>query len=355
MNKDLEILLSIKKKSEASNAKKKQYEKLLLEELNTNGLTEDALLSIESGFGFLGAKPIVLYIKQSKNYEAQLIDKILKYGNFKNNTKGITFKYLISLFAEIINEKDFCNDFIKYLLLIIPKYAYNKEKQLFGDTDKIIEKYLFKELKKDIYIPDIEELCLSEKELIKIKQFFTSVLNISTFDSKYDNVKQILLKKLRISNVYPEILTTEQENNAIKKSNKKQGKVANLKEENEKLKLKISEKINENNTLMEYLNQNKDTITKLEQKLKDFEKELNKNKNVIEIFEANAQTSKKEMLNSLGAKLKTEFLDFQNALNVPMTVDLGENLRIQLNTVFKILEKNGITIIEKVKVEKEEL
>jgi hypothetical protein len=40
--------------------------------------------------------------------------------------------------------------------------------------------------------------------------------------------------------------------------------------------------------------------------------------------------------------LKIEYQDFQTALNIPITDDLGENFREQLKNIFKELERNGV-------------
>lgn len=51
-----------------------------------------------------------------------------------------------------------------------------------------------------------------------------------------------------------------------------------------------------------------------------------------------------ETLQRLASKIKVEYRDFADALDVPMSCDLGENLRLQLQSVFDILEKGGMKI-----------
>lgn len=51
-----------------------------------------------------------------------------------------------------------------------------------------------------------------------------------------------------------------------------------------------------------------------------------------------------ETLQRLASKIKVEYRDFTDALDVPMSCDLGENLRLQLQSVFDILEKGGMRI-----------
>ena len=51
-----------------------------------------------------------------------------------------------------------------------------------------------------------------------------------------------------------------------------------------------------------------------------------------------------ESLQRLASKIRIEYRDFVDALDVPMSCDLGENLRLQLQSIFDILEKGGMKI-----------
>lgn len=51
-----------------------------------------------------------------------------------------------------------------------------------------------------------------------------------------------------------------------------------------------------------------------------------------------------ESLQRMAAKIKIEYRDFMEAQNIPMSCDLGENLRDQLRNVFDILAKGGMKI-----------
>ena len=51
-----------------------------------------------------------------------------------------------------------------------------------------------------------------------------------------------------------------------------------------------------------------------------------------------------ELLQKLASKIRIEYRDFVDALDVPMSCDLGENLRLQLQSIFDILEKGGMKI-----------
>ena len=51
-----------------------------------------------------------------------------------------------------------------------------------------------------------------------------------------------------------------------------------------------------------------------------------------------------EALQRMASKIRFEYRDFVDALDVPMSCDLGENLRLQLQSIFDILEKGGMKI-----------
>ena len=51
-----------------------------------------------------------------------------------------------------------------------------------------------------------------------------------------------------------------------------------------------------------------------------------------------------ESLQRLASKIRVEYRDFADALDIPMSCDLGENLRLQLQSIFDILEKGGMKI-----------
>lgn len=49
-----------------------------------------------------------------------------------------------------------------------------------------------------------------------------------------------------------------------------------------------------------------------------------------------------EALQRMASKVRVEYRDYADAVEMPMTCDLGENLRLQLQSVFDILEKGGM-------------
>lgn len=48
------------------------------------------------------------------------------------------------------------------------------------------------------------------------------------------------------------------------------------------------------------------------------------------------------LANKIRSKLQIEYDDFMSAVDMPMSIELGENLRDQMKNIFKALEKLGI-------------
>lgn len=52
--------------------------------------------------------------------------------------------------------------------------------------------------------------------------------------------------------------------------------------------------------------------------------------------------SEKEKLNRIARQIKIEYQDFKSAEDMEMSIDLGENLRLHMQAIFDIFEKEGI-------------
>ena len=65
---------------------------------------------------------------------------------------------------------------------------------------------------------------------------------------------------------------------------------------------------------------------------------------MAEVLSRERSKQAEELLQKLASKIRIEYRDFVDALDVPMSCDLGENLRLQLQSIFDILEKGGMKI-----------
>ena len=88
----------------------------------------------------------------------------------------------------------------------------------------------------------------------------------------------------------------------------------------------------------------KSTIDKLKQQVDQLEIELQERMKMMEAISRDRAKQSDEAIQRLASKLRVEYRDFMDAIDIPMNSDLGENMREQLKNVFNILIKAGITM-----------
>lgn len=385
MDKKLNELLNIKKKGEASIEKKKNFTELLSKEFYEQGITENTVSILDKGFSFEGAKAVALYINTLQNKEKMnAINALFKTTTFKNNNKGIAFKFLISILAELMSAFDSDNkEIIRTIVLKIPKNIKNKEGKEFGDINIAIKKYFIQILNPKTKIPNFKQLDIDNEVISQFEKIFTkAVSEIKNPTKSEKQVIEYVLKSLN-TKAEPDTKITEKKKQSETNNKKKNKKtVLHKKNENQTIKKdkvdnhKITELENKVKELQSIIEKSKDENKIISDELHSMSKELEESKkyneelmhrcntlqndlkkhmDILNIFEKNAQNSQKELLNSIASKLKCEYIDFKSAKNMPMTVDLGENLRDQINTIFQLLEKNGISVKEKERSKEKEI
>ena len=92
------------------------------------------------------------------------------------------------------------------------------------------------------------------------------------------------------------------------------------------------------------LNTARSTIEKMEQQIAQLELELQERMKMMEALSRDRAKQSDEAFNRLASKLRIEYRDFMDAIDIPMDSDLGENMREQLKNVFNILNKAGIIL-----------
>ena len=63
---------------------------------------------------------------------------------------------------------------------------------------------------------------------------------------------------------------------------------------------------------------------------------------VLAMEEAKHAHEMSALKNRIKHQLEVEYRDFLDAKDMEMTIDLGENMRIQLEAIFRVLKKNGL-------------
>lgn len=394
----LEELMAIQKKTESSQVKKTLFKKEMKQLLYEEGFTIQAEEYIFRGFSFGGAD-VVLDFMKSKPIEEQksIFNAVVNGVLYKGNDKGISFKFLIALLGALINDNDEHIEIIEEVIKCSLKKSRNKEQMLFKDASSTVEKYLVCAISSDAVLPDLSKMLIKPFTITCFKSLISELIQPIRV-SKSNDIKTLEKIKLWVASTDDKVETINSDHRPIAKSsdmeeastktntkNKHSSKPEQLREiadyldnieknkskaVNELLKLeldkaKLEKKIEQIEQEFQILQiKLKDTLEQKEQLYSDtilkkseieernkevmeLKSEIKKRDAVLSVFEAEKNSSQQEQLKSIASKLKIDYRDFIDAIDMEMTIDLGENLRQQLLQVFKTLKKNGIEIQER--------
>ena len=375
----LDELLNLPKKSEASKENKEKFCINWIRFTNFNGFNEQSEKYLYGGHAFCGAKPLKKYMDKSEDAE-KLLNEFLNGKLYRKET-GITFRIFTNLLALFLKDGK-SPKLLGKLIEKFPNACQNQEGKLLGTAPKTLEKYFFKELDNENFLP-LSELNISKKSIgffiNLMKKFMNDIETDETFkktnlqkvklwldDYKINNIDEnennIEMKTLvqdtrmqvdsekgkdivnapvqkasyLIDTALKEVINIENENIKFKDDNKKLAQL--LSEEREKLKTsqKQIEELNQKiNTLKNEVDEKTKTIINKDSEITDHVK-------MIEILKNEQSYQVDVTIQKLSSKLKVEYQDFQDALNSTMSCELGENLKQQLKNIFEILERSGL-------------
>lgn len=191
----------------------------------------------------------------------------------------------------------------------IPNSKHNKKEE-----SETINSYSKKELQNilsetSVFVDRMEvTLCEWDKTRDKLEKVQEELLNLS--------------KKLQ--------LTEMKYNEEIQKTKKQNEEIDNVK-------LQIS-------NMQFSLNDSHKIIASRDSQIVELKTEIERLNSIISVYATDKKNSQAEQLNAIASKLKSEYRDFKDVEKEDMTLDLGENFRFQLQSIFKILIKAGIDI-----------
>lgn len=404
MDKYIEILESLinkkkeKNKKEFSIKEKEDFSKAWINLAIESNFDNSAEQFLYEGFGFCGVAPFYSYLIQKEDKEATLT--ALFNGNFYGKDSSATFRLVTHLLALMLNDNSPQN----ILSLVIWRFkgaCVNKDQNRLGTAEKTMEKYFFSVLSPDATLCPLANI--NTKPLL-IKEFMSLVssimANIENSGTLKDNVAKNIKKVREWFAAYDDTFQTtskpdesvavENKNDAAIKdasqekksddamsnfveligelnklasaikaeSNSQKEKIKSLEDKLEIAKNKLThanQEIAERalliRELQEKLSAANETIFSLNQDVKNKEN-LIAEKNVeiadrikmADVISRDRNKQAEESLQRLASKIKVEYLDFMDARDIPMNCDLGENLRLQLQNVFEILEKGGMKL-----------
>ncbi len=380
----LELLMQIKKKSDASKTQKNEFVDLIIELLKENGYSNEVEKYLFLGYSFAGAKPLVEFMrKMSAEDRLGFVETVVSGKLYALNEKGISFKLLVDLLASVIVTFPKEQHIVAKVIKLIPGKSKIKNGQLLGDAPKIIDKYFVSAIKENTVLPALIEMELSKDDLRKFTDIFVFVVSsikpgknsserkikhvlnwLTVSDNKQSehsgnevSSAQIMtakttndngtkpLKTEDIKNLCERLLMSVEHYEGLEKGtaslNKKisalekdvevkKAQIETLENRIKEIEKELAEQISRNNLLEKELNETKTEAVKLQ--------------GVIDVYSEDKQSSQTEQLNAIASKLKAEYRDFKDALEMEMTVELGENIKDQVIQIFKILAKAGIDV-----------
>lgn len=123
-----------------------------------------------------------------------------------------------------------------------------------------------------------------------------------------------------------------------------ESQVENGKKRNEQITAELEQRSGTISNLQAQLLEARETIARLEKNAEDALAENTRLHSIISVYSSDKQSSQSEQLNAIASKLKSEYRDFMDVENEEMTIDLGNNFRCQIQSIFRILAKAGIDV-----------
>lgn len=403
LTKNLDNLLRERKESnkkEPSQSDKTSYTDNWMELVHQEGFSVDAEKYLYDGFWFCGTEAYYGYIKSS-SIPTETLSSLFQ-GRYYGKDSNVTFRILTHLLALMLNDNA-PSELLAPIIAHFPSACVNKENKRLGTAVKTIEKYFLGTIS-----PSATFLPLSEIELSTgVKNMFVTTLASLLKDLTASGpVKANLAVPFQITskwlgNYSPQLIekhsvpasdtnrtvvaeslspSSGTSNSSVNTDNESLSQIlvkaqtisSHLEKEMDALKHRLINLQEKETSLTSRLNDAEKQIAEHQRELKEvhsqrfmlsqkctqLESEAKEKDRII--MEKDAEISERikmsemlsrdrsrqadETLQRLASKIRIEYRDFEDAVNAEMTVDLGENLRLQLLSIFEILEKGGMKI-----------
>jgi hypothetical protein len=404
-NEVLEYLIELKKiKKEPNRVERDQFTEAWQCLVEAEGYSEDAEAFLYNGFTYCGASVVKDYVKSSDN-PVEAIRKIF-CGKMYGKNCASTVPILFHLLTLLLNEKHPDLLLISELFERIPSALKNKEGKIYGQADRALKKYILEDLHNES-LPSIDTLIDNGLKIVFVKELTVAFDEIIS-GMKIDGFSKKCLKNIGLisSWLHPEKMDEKTSENATvshtetlakkektasteevpqgsKTEEKPEAEELTPLEHSEKKLDEVTKQLNETRDELEkqkkivvLLKQQLSEITadrtrinelaearqsriymlseellsvtknekKLQQEIDQLERKMQERMTMMEALSRDRARQSDEALNRLASKLRIEYRDFMDAVDIPMDSDLGENMREQLKNIFSILIKAGITM-----------
>lgn len=159
---NIQKLLQIKKKGEASKADKKSFNDDWIAYVDINGFDDMAESFLYDGFSFMGILPFISYLEKVSD-KNEAVKKLLAGKSYYKN-KSMTFKLMLHMLAIFIKMWPSELTVISSVINRLPALSVNKENKQLGDITKSIYKYFIQVLSPESTLPPIEGLRSMNKD-----------------------------------------------------------------------------------------------------------------------------------------------------------------------------------------------
>lgn len=390
-----------KKKKSPSKADEKQFSELWTQCVAELGVNEKTMSLLCDGFRYSNARPLHSFCigEESKAFPYSMIRT---YRCVRDGNGDIELRLYISLFAlELIEPTE--EDQLSWLMKAIPQAAINKEGKINGNLKTYLRKLLLEEIEKRPLPPKRELEDAANKESLRFARFLSTELRSMTDELKTPSLQgaaRSLIEWLGISEGEEK---REEQNGkqpstdmtCAKNPNEEPASPTKTEEsssDNDETNDRLAKEVECEDVIafirrqQKSLEAAKNSLSALEVSATRFRKErdelrlrVGELENKVEIArdrasslgrelldwkkayeDAAAEAAAKEELLALGQKTKAkqadeamkraakklsiEYRDYQDAIGLDMDADLGENMRLQLGTVFEILIDAGFEL-----------
>lgn len=399
-----ELIVKYRKNSRLINTDSELYENTLLQLLINNEYCDEIEYYLCDGPLDSSMKVLAQYAKLDIDKARKILKKFIYCQRIAENRGGVSGMKMVYLLVHFIDENIVDTQMNKWIFKSMVKMAYKNGKE--GTNKKVVElirDYILPKFSNNINVVDLsflndddygEELWIKIRDLfiecayqssevtmeIKEKLFYwlkNTGREMGKYTEEYlaenyiETKKNIvqpnedLSKQIKIENNSDSfkldkviLKLVEYISSEDKVINQLQIEVERLKTEIIKIQSQISKSIayelsqdncisdlrNENQLLSKSKQDLEKTIDELNHIVEGLKSEIYDRKQFTDTVARNREKQSEEFVNKLASKLKIDYNDFCDAKELEMNIDLGENMRAQLESVFSILEKHGIRL-----------
>ena len=400
--------IEIKKaKKEYNQAIKNKFKSAWIELVKEEGFSESAIEYLYNCYVTVSGEILCEYFISLLEEDRKECLKMLYQSGLFIQKKDISFKFLLIMLAEFINHNNVQPESIKSLIIRIPSISTNKTGKIIGNAGQILAKQLFGQINSETAFDfkslemdpvternfanmlqdsleqiNIGELSRKEQEgLVFFTRYFGKTVsekeaneNVCAPDESKLEKQPLIINETHDFNKSPEVtIAPAAETKNMGKENDKTGtvllkmeqvcsKIDQYVSESDRKQAEILNKVNAFNTSLSHLESENDSlrtqnliyfqkneelgkqIESLQNTIGRQKEDLGKMQEMIEIIKMNEEKKSSELLQRISARLKIEYEDYMDAEGLPMSIDLGENLKLQLAGIFDILKKAGIKL-----------